>query len=397
MRSFAEVVFWAAVALLVYAYAGYPLFLAAVAMFFPPRRAPEISDDELPTVTLLITARNEAAGIGAKLEQSLALDYPADKLEILVASDASTDATDEIVAGIAGREKRVRLVRVRERRGKTHAQNVAVQQARGEIVVFSDATAVYDREAIRALAREFREERVGAASGRLIFVDPLRGSAAKASPTGAGSTAFWSYEVWIRRLQWRVRTLTAATGAIYAVRRNAYAPLPEAKSSDIAEPLWLVRNGWRVAFASGALAYEDTTETARQEFRMRVRVIVGGILGVLSAPELLRPWRWPWASFQLFSHKVARWLAGWALLALLAANLVLIGQLPFRWILAAQLAFYLSALAGVRWPLHRLWRPLGIPAYFCTLNAASVVAGVDILRGRDYATWTPVRRLGSSN
>lgn len=403
MHAAAEAVFWACWILLGYAYVGYPLLLLAIAQCFPRPAIFDPSDEELPSVSLIIAARNEVASIGGKLAQTVACDYPAEKLEIVIASDASEDGTDEVVRRFAEElaakspHPRVRLLRTPDRRGKTHAQNQAAAAASGEILVFSDATTVYDPRALRWLVANYRDPKVGAVTGRLTFFDPLKGRPEKASPTGAGSVVFWNYENLIKQLQWRIRTLTGCSGCIYSTRACSFEPLPVPGSSDFLAPLYAVRRGWRVAFEPRAAVFEETTETAAQEFRMRIRVITGGMLGMRRVRDLLRPWCWPWISFQLVSHKISRWAVGWLLLAIFMANLLLASRPFYAWALAAQLVFYGLALATLRWPLQRHWRVLGVPLYFCLVNVAAMVACVEILRGRDHATWTPIRRLGPNS
>lgn len=382
LQPAATVVFWVAAALLFYVYAGYPLLLAVLALF-SQRRKPE--PGHLPAISVLIAAHNEEAGIAKKLEQTLALDYPADKLEILVLSDGSTDRTDEIVKSFA--DPRVRLVRVEPRRGKTNAQNFGVRQARGEVLVFSDATTVYHPMALRYLACNYADPEVGAASGRYQYFDPQGHS-----PTGLGTVAFWNYENFIKMLQSRIRTISGCCGCIYSVRRAAYTELAPEIISDLVQPLWVLQKGYRVVFEDRALAYEETTQSTAEEFSMRVRVVTRGMRGLLSVPELFKPWNYGWVCFQLVSHKVMRWLVPLFLAILLAASVALAGWPFYFWMFLLQVAFYLAALLSTVLPLHRRWRLLGIPLYFCTLNAAALLSLIELLRGRKYAVWQPVRK-----
>lgn len=381
MTGLAKIVFWFATLLLFYVYAGYPLLLAVIGVFVH-RRRPE--PGYCPGLSVLIAAYNEEEAIARKIEQTLALEYPADKLEVLVLSDCSTDRTDEIVSTFP--DKRVRLIRMAERRGKTHAQNQGIKEATGEVIVFSDATAVYQSKALLYMACNYQDASVGAVSGRYQYFDPTNESA-----TGLGSMAFWNYENLIKKLQSRIRTITGCCGCIYSVRKTAYTELPADIISDLVQPLQAIKKGYRVVFEERALAYEETTQSTAEEFAMRVRVVTRAMRGLLSVPDLLQPWKFAWTAFQLWSHKIMRWMVPLFLIVLLAANLMLL-EIPFyRAILALQLFFYVAAILNMLLPLHRQWKPLGIPLFFCTLNAAALVSMVEICRGRKYVTWQTVR------
>jgi len=380
----ATVIFWISALALFYVYVGYPLLLSLIAPF---KKRRSLEPGFTPSISVLIAACNEEASIRQKLEQTLKLEYPSDKIEVLVLSDGSQDHTDEIVRQFP--DPRVRLVRIDERRGKTNAQNEGVKLARGEVLIFSDATTIYHSQALTYLAGSYQDPTVSAVSGRYQYFDPKQ-----ASPTGMGTIAFWSYENRIKTLQSRIDTLTGCCGCIYSVRKSAYTALAPDVISDLVQPLWVIQKGYRVVFEDRALAYEETTESTSEEFAMRVRVITRGMRGLLSISELLKPWTHPWISFQLFSHKILRWMVPLFLVLLLAANFALINQPYFRGLLILQLCFYALALLQVLVPLHRRWKPLGLPLYFCTLNAAAVLGAIDLLRGKKHVVWQPVRNKG---
>ncbi|MDQ2841508.1 MAG: glycosyltransferase [Acidobacteriota bacterium] len=383
MFPLAQLVFWSAVFALFYAYLGYPLLLALLSLL-RGRGASGERAGYAPAVSLLIAAYNEEESIERKIRETLALRYPAGKLEILVVSDGSCDRTDEIVRSFP--DGRVRLLRVEGRRGKTNAQNQGVSLCRGEVIVFSDATATYHPESIERLVAPYADDRGGAVSGRYKYFD-----LASASPTGLGSIAFWNYENVIKTLQSRLGTLTGCSGCIYSVRKSCYVPLPDDACSDLVEPLNVVKGGHRVAFAPEALAYEETTASSAQEFRMRVRVATRGMRGILSVTDLLQPWRHPWTAFQLFSHKIMRWLVPVFLAILFLSNLFLLSRMEYRVLAALQLAFYAFAVLSLVAPLHKRWKPLGLPLFFCTLNAAAAIGLWQVLRGNKFTTWETVR------
>jgi cellulose synthase/poly-beta-1,6-N-acetylglucosamine synthase-like glycosyltransferase len=381
MLHFGEIIFWLSTGVLCYVYAGYPILLAVLALFFGSRRS---GSDYTPSLSVLIAARNEEANIGTKIQQTLALDYPPAKFEILVLSDASTDRTDEIVRSFG--DPRVRLVRIPNRGGKTHAQNEGVRVARGEILVFSDATTVYHPQALCYLARNYADPSVGAVSGRYQYFDP-----AGKSPTGLGTVAFWNYENFIKLMQSRVRTISGCCGCIYSVRKEAYAPLAPEVISDLVQPLQVIQKGYRVVFEDRALAHEETTQTTSEEFFMRVRIVTRGIWGLLSVPALLVPWKFAWVAFQLWSHKIIRWLVPFFLVFLFGSNMLLWQDPVYRLFLAMQAIFYAIALCSLLIPIQRVWKPLGIPLYFCTLNAAAFLSVIEVVRGNRYVVWETIR------
>ncbi len=378
----AQVLFWISVSVLFYVYIGYPALLGFLALF---RRRPQREPGYCPSLSVLIAAYNEEASIGRKIRETLAAEYPAGKLEIIVVSDGSTDRTDEIVKSFAG--SRVRLLRITDRRGKTHAQNEGAKECRNEVIVFSDATTVYHPKALLYLACNYEDPRVGAVSGRYKYFDP-EGQ----SPTGWGSIVFWNYENLIKKLQSRIWTITGCSGCIYSVRRDLYTPLDDDVISDLVQPLHVVKKGRRVIFEDRALAYEETTKSAGEEFGMRVRVVTRGIRGVLSVPELLEPWKHGWASFQLLSHKVLRWMVPFFLILLFASSALLANRSAIRCLFLLQALFYVFGLLSVLVPLHRQWKPLGVPLYFCTLNAAALFSVIELFRGRKYVVWETVRK-----
>jgi cellulose synthase/poly-beta-1,6-N-acetylglucosamine synthase-like glycosyltransferase len=273
-----------------------------------------------------------------------------------------------------------------ERKGKTHAQNQGVTVAKGEILVFSDATTTYHPQALRYLASNYMDASVGAVSGRYQYFDPEQ-----ASPTGLGTIAFWNYENLIKRFQSRIRTISGCCGCIYSVRKDAYTALPADVISDLVQPLWTIRKGYRVVFEDRALAFEETTKSTTEEFKMRVRVVTRGIRGLLSVPGLLNPVKYPWVAFQLLSHKVLRWLVSFFLILLFLSNAALATRQPYLGLFALQILFYTLAVLSRVVPVHRHMKLLGIPLYFCTVNIAALFSIFEVFRGRKYTVWETVR------
>lgn len=386
MTGMAELVFWISLGLILYAHLVYPALIIILGrMWRAPRRDPGLE----PSVSVQIAAYNEEASIERKVRDTLELDYPAGKIEVVVVSDGSIDGTDEIVRRICETEPRVRFFRL-ERGGKTAAQNFGAAQCRSDLIVFSDATSIYAKDAIRRLVGWFREGGVGAVSGVCRFYDPAGGE----SPTGVPRSIYGDFEQTLRYHQGRIRTATACSGPIYAVRRSCYVPLHPHAVSDMMEPIEIVRTGKRVLYAPDAVSWEATTKSVEDEFRMRVRVTTQGICGTIEALGKLPPWRFPWVWLQLFSHKFLRYFNPVPLLAVFLSNAAMAAaQSPpwAGWLFGAQICGYGSALLALAWPAKSRPALLNLPLYFCTLNAAIVLSYWEAARGNRFATWETVR------
>jgi cellulose synthase/poly-beta-1,6-N-acetylglucosamine synthase-like glycosyltransferase len=380
--SMPELIFWLSIAIIFYTYFGYPLVTLLISLFV---KQPVEKEDIEPAVTFLITAYNEEKNIRQKLENTLSLDYPADKLEIIVASDGSTDKTDEIVREFA--ENGVVLHRVEGRVGKTETQNQTVKIAKGDIIIFSDATTHYKKDAIRKLVRNYKDPSIGAVSGRYEYINPT------GAPVGIGTILFWKYENFVKSRQTRIKTVTGCCGCIYSVRRRLYEPLPGDIISDLVEPLKILEKGYRIAFEPEAVAYEVTEEKSEEEFSMRVRVITRGMNGLMYVKTLLNPFKYPFVSFQLNSHKVLRWLIPFFLIVIFISNIMILDSLFYKLTFIAQVAFYMSAfLARVMENQGKKLKYLFLPLYFCVVNLASLRAAFNIIRGRKMVTWETIRK-----
>jgi cellulose synthase/poly-beta-1,6-N-acetylglucosamine synthase-like glycosyltransferase len=378
-----QVCFWSGAALLFYTYAGYPLLLALVSRWRarPVRRA-----QWTPSVSVIITAYNEERDLTAKLENTLLLDYPADKLEIIVASDCSTDRTDEIARqySLSG----VRLCRQAERLGKTSAQNMAVEQARGEVILFSDATTLYNRDVLRVMLPNFADETVGCVAGRLVYVDP------SSSSVGQGARSYWNYETFLKRHESRVCSLIGASGCLYAVRRSAYVPMYPEACSDFLIATKMVEQGLRAVYEPAAVCTEETNKRTDKELRMRVRVITQTFTDLWRHRAMMNPFRSGFYAVQLISHKVLRYLVPFFLLIILFSSLALAPHsLLYALVALAQICFYLAA--GLSWLMEsrgfRRNRLLALPQYFVLANLASLIAFYKFLSGERYARWEPIR------
>jgi cellulose synthase/poly-beta-1,6-N-acetylglucosamine synthase-like glycosyltransferase len=385
-----EIVFWGAIGLAAWTYVLFPACLWLRARLRP---RPFHAADATPRVSLVICAYNEAAGIGARLENALALDYPPDRLEVIVASDGSTDGTDAIVRGFAPRG--VRLLGL-PRQGKIPALNAAAAAATGEVLVFSDANSIYEPGALRALLRPFADPEVGGVAGDQRYLRPGRRA------DGAdGERAYWDLDRQLKRWQSAAGSVTSATGAIHAVRAGLFRPVPPGVTDDFWISTNVVAQGRRLVFAGDAAAWEPATPSSGHEFRRKVRVMTRGLRGVLLMRELLDPFRHGFYSVQLFSHKVLRRLAVLPLAAILLATPWLWSSGPFyRAAALAQAAFYAAAALGALLPegmLRAVWlrvpaKLLALPAFFCMVNAAAGLAALNVLRGHRIDAWEPQRR-----
>jgi cellulose synthase/poly-beta-1,6-N-acetylglucosamine synthase-like glycosyltransferase len=382
LETAAKTIFWLSAAALAYAYVGYPVLVWLVARLRP--RAVRRAELE-PFVSVVITAYNEERDLASKLDNTLGLDYPKEKLEVIVASDCSSDRTDEIARSYAGRG--VRLHRQAERLGKTAAQNAAVELARGEVVLFSDATTLYQPDVLRAMLPNFADASVGCVAGKLVYVDPA------ATSVGRGAKSYWGYETFLKTHESLACSLIGASGCLYAVRRSAYVPLYHEACSDFIIATKMVEQGLRAVYEPRAVCTEETNRQADKELRMRVRVIAQTYTDLWRHRRLLNPLRGGFYAVELLSHKVMRYLVPLFLLLTLVSSAALAPRsLFFAAAFAGQAAFYAAALTG--WLLERAGARvplLSLPHYFVLANLAAVIALYKFARGERYARWEPIR------
>ncbi len=393
--SVARAAFAGSSALLLYTAIGYPILVAALSHLRarPVAKSTPPSEAELPSVTMIITAYNEEAAIRAKIDNSFALDYPMDKFEIIVVSDCSSDKTDEIVCHHprSGADwGQVALHRLPARGGKTAAQNAAVERARGEILLFSDATADYDEGVLRAIIPNFADPKVGCVAGRLIYVDPAQ------SGVGQGAKSYWGYEIALKQSESRLHSLIGVSGCLYAVRRAAYRPLPADASSDFSIAGDMVSQGLRAVLEMNAICREETNRGARKELAMRTRIMAQTYRDLWRQRALMNPLKSGFYAVQLWSHKVCRYAAPLFLLVGFLASLRLAsGSKPHRVWAAAQSAIVVAGALGT--VLQRLGasqsqlKVLALPRYFLISNAAPLWALWKLLRGERFASWETAR------
>lgn len=367
--------FWAATAVIVYTYLGYPLLVSVLARLRAPVRAMPLNRDELPSVTILIAAHNEAGRLAAKLRNLLTLDYPQDRLRVVVVSDGSTDETEQEAAAQPG----VDVIGYEKRRGKAFALNTAMTAVHSEVVVFCDVRQELAPDAVRRIVASLWRPGVGVVSGELIH-------RAGKTVTGQNIGLYWRYEKWLRTCESRLYSTVGATGALYAIRREDWEPLREGTILDDFEiPMRIVRKGKRALLDAGALVWDTLHEDPRLERRRKIRTLSGNFQSFLANGWLFSPWTNPvW--FQFVSHKVLRLLVPYALAICLVASLFGDGPL-MRLALATQILFYVMALAGAIWQPARRNRAVSFAYVFSEMNLAAVLALLRFARGSLDGRW----------
>lgn len=373
------VIFWASVACIVYTYFGYPasLWLLSNVRSREVRKA----GSSLPSVTLIVTVHNEQDRIEKKIANTLELDYPPHLLEVLFASDASTDRTDAVVE--SHRAEGMRLVRSPERRGKEHAQKLAIESARGEILVFSDVATMIEPCGIRNIVESFADPGIGCVSSEDRFINP------DGSVSGEG--AYVRYEMFLRSLESRVNSVVGLSGSFFAARREVCRTWPVNLPSDFNTLLNTVKAGLRGVSDPCTVGVYKNIKDEKGEFDRKVRTITRGISAFMASLELLNPLRYGLFSWQLFSHKLMRWCVPFFLVTAFFANLALAARagLLYRMLLVSQCGLYALGMTDIAKLDKGL---LKIPHYFLQVNRAIAVAWMKYLKGERFVTWSPSKR-----
>ncbi len=378
-----EIITLCFVFLILYVYFGYPLIILIIAVI--NKKNVQKNENFEPKVSLFIAAYNEEDIIEQKLKNSLQLDYPTDKLEIVVISDASTDRTNEIVSRY--RPKGINLIELSERKGKTAGQNLAVKHATGEIIIFSDANALYREEAVRKIVRNFADQSVGCVCGELVYYSKDK------TLIGDAENVYWDYEKFIKRQENRAASILGANGSIYAVREKIFIPLPNDIISDFIEPFKIIEQGYRVIYEPEALSFEQSTTNFHEEYHRKKRIINRSFHALLYYKTFLNPLKYPMLSFQLISHKLMRWLVPIYLLIIFIVNLFLLDSLFFQIAFGLQLIFYAIAIMGYILE-KKSWHNILFytPFYYCLVNVASLQAIIEyFIKKERIVIWQPVR------
>jgi cellulose synthase/poly-beta-1,6-N-acetylglucosamine synthase-like glycosyltransferase len=392
MDSIAQCLFWFCLVAIVYPNTFYPLSLVAIRWILRLGREqadrPPVNDLDAPRAVLLISAHNEDQVIGEKLQNALSIDYPPDKLSVLVVSDASDDGTDDIVRTFPD----VALVRSAERIGKSAGINLALPELEQEMVVFSDANSSYESDALRYLMTHFQNPKVGYVMGAQKYRWVTR------SPAERSETTYSEFEAWIKRLESDVSSTVGGDGAILAMRRSLISKLHPADVSDLRLPLLAVANGYRGMYEDRSCCYEASRETFRGQFDRKVRIIHRSIWSVLRTPEVLNPFQMGVFSYQVICHKLLRWLSPMFLIGMVAA----LAWLAFRgspiytlllWMVASfcllASLYAIPPMRGVRW--------VYLPFYFFMVQCAAMLAILQLYRPNSYTIWDTGRGARDGN
>ncbi len=368
----------------IYSYFLYPLIL----LVLPKRKHTKITtekvdDSELPFISLIITAYNEESRIREKIQNTLETDYPEDKREILVASDGSTDKTNHYISAFSNQG--VRLIEVKQRKGKENAQLAAINKATGELLIFSDVATQIPKEAIKRIAITFTDEEIGALSSEDRFITD-KGEI-------AGEGAYVKYEMWLRRLEAKVKSLVGLSGSFFACRKNICTNWNINVPSDFNTALNCVSQGYVAISHPDVLGYYPNLKDESKEYQRKIRTVIRGMAAIVHKPSILNPFKYGLFSFEVFSHKVMRWLVPWFQLTLFISNLLLLQEhMLFIILLVLQLSFYILAIIGF---FSKSWRKnnlIKLPFFFMQVNIAIAHAGLQFLSGKRITKWEPSKR-----
>lgn len=379
-----ETLFWILAGLIFYVYAGYPVLLWLMRVLGSDRSV--LLGALEPTVTILISAYNEVGVITEKINNSLALDYPPEKLEIIVISDCSDDGTDEAVGALG--LPNVKLLRMSDRSGKTLGLNAALKVAMGEIVVFSDANAMYEPQSLRHIVRNFHDRTVGAVVGESTYAD-AQGNAQE------NESLYWKYETKIKLLETGVGSVVGGDGAIYAIRKNLYRPMRADALSDFVNPIQIVMSGYRCVYEPAARSIEEATDNLEKEFRRKVRIVNRAWRALWSMPSVLNPFSYGFFAIEVISHKLLRWMVPGVLIALLLVSFRLsTAGAMYGVALSAQALLYSCAAGGyLMRKSNSMPRVFAVPYYFCLVNYASACGIVEAFCGKMYTTRNTPRTI----
>ncbi len=368
-----------------YAYVGYPLILWTVATV-RPRRTPTPNTSDWPSVTITVPVYNGLPSISGTLERLLELDYPRDRLQILVISDASIDGTDDVVRTFADRG--VELLRLLERYGKTTAENSALAAARGEIIVNVDSTILVPAYSLKKLIRVFDDPSIGVASGRDVSVGNTenKGTIAESSYVG--------YEMWVRDLETQVGSIVGASGCFYASRRSVHGnPLPAGLSWDFATALVARSQGYRSVSVPGAICMVPRSLQIRTELRRKVRTMARGLSTLFYHRALMNPLRYGSFSLMLISHKLLRWLPYLlAPIAYAALSIMAVDSVSARVLLLIISAVLLTGIVGIQYRNATPARPVALAGFLVAVFSAGFLAWWEALRRTEMTTWDPTPR-----
>ncbi len=378
-------VFIICLSIMLYIYIGYPVIIRLINVFQFKTSQMKSHYHFTPSISFIIAAYNEEKSIKAKIENTLKLDYPREKIEIIIVSDCSTDSTDNIV--LEYQDKGIKLVRLSERKGKTFAQNEGVCIARHDYIVFSDATGMYTSNSVSRMISNFADPSIGCVFGRVEYSNEMNTKA------GEEETLYWQYETILRECENRIEKSFFVSGSIYALRKKLYIPLLEDMQSDLITPMTILEQGARIFYEKSAVCIEKSSLHFIDEFERKRRIVLRGMHSLINYRRDFPPIRNWFLKFQILSHKIFRWLTPIPLIILFISNLFL---LTHRWgsiFLICQICFYVVAIGGIFFKKINfegkllLKKVMYIPFYFCLLNGAVLMAFLDLFRGRTVCWW----------
>lgn len=380
----ARILFWVFTGLIVYTYLVYPMLAFILSCLFRLKLRTS-NQDELFTVSMIISAYNEHEIIGEKIRNCQLIDYPREKIEFLIGSDGSTDGTDRIILGFS--DQGFKLFSFKTRQGKVKVLNSLISQAKGEILVFSDANSMYEPGAVKELVKRFSDRRIGCVCGKLVLL--------KAAESAGGETEsiYWKYENFLKRCEGRMGLLLGANGGIYAVRKNLFQPLAgDTIVDDFVIPMKILEKGYKVIYEPGAIAYEDASKKISDEMVRKTRIGAGDYQALLMIFPMLNILK-GLPSFTYLSHKVLRWFVPFFLLFLLLDSVFLWRDASYRYLFLMQAFFYGLALighfAGQGKPQNKI---VTIVYYFVAMNVSLFLGFFRFILGAQKTTWERVNR-----
>ncbi|SDC07524.1 Glycosyltransferase, catalytic subunit of cellulose synthase and poly-beta-1,6-N-acetylglucosamine synthase [Candidatus Frackibacter sp. WG12] len=379
------VLFLVSLIFIFYTYMGYPLILIIYSKIFNQVTQKKDVIDYFPKVSLVIAAYNEEKVIEEKINNCLELEYPNDKLEILIGSDGSTDRTNEIIKKYAG--DLIQFYNITDRGGKTNVLNTLVPKAKGEIIVFSDANTLYEVNALKEIVQPFVSSEVGGVCGNLKFINPNN------NVGGKGEGVYWKYEKLLKRIESKIHSVIGANGGIYAIRKKLFRFIPtNTIIDDFVISMTVIKQGYRLLYEDKAIAYEDTSLSLSDEFKRKIRIGAGDYQSIKILKSLL------WfedlkVSFAFWSHRIFRWLIPFCLIILFISNIFLLDMNFFQVMFIIQIVGYLLALLGYYLDKNGLrLGKLYIPYYFVSMNLALFLGFIRFLTNKQSVTWDKVER-----
>jgi cellulose synthase/poly-beta-1,6-N-acetylglucosamine synthase-like glycosyltransferase len=373
-----------------YVYAGYPLLLFIIKTVYTPKHT--IDENMSPSVTLIVSCFNEEAVIEEKISNSLAIDYPEEQFEILFLSDGSTDRTDDLIK--SNSSKKIKLIRQEGRLGKTSGLNMAVPEAKGDIIVFSDANAMYQPDAIHKLVRHFADEQVGLVVGAAIYTDGEKNSAAQSE------NSYWEYELLIKQWESQIHSVVGGDGAIYAIRKHLYDKLDAKDINDFVNPLEIIAKGYRGIFDREAICLEETAGDFAKEARRKERIVNRSFRGLMKVRRVMNPFRTGFFAIEVISHKLLRWLVPIFILGIAIASIIhsYDGILIFQILYVLEMVFLWLAIVGHLKHKSGSMPPIFFyPYYFLMVNYYSLIGILKALSGNIQVTWSSPRQASQQN